>query len=69
MIIQSLLSFIINSKNFSTMSKLHIPMYKNDLFFTEFGEYQQVLTHNVRVDNKPKRRIIKSKIKNEVQYR
>ena len=36
------------------MSKsLILPMYKNDMFFTEFGEYQQVLTHNVRVDNKP----------------
>ena len=34
------------------MSKLLIPMYKNDIFFTEFGEYHQVSTHNVQANKK-----------------
>lgn len=34
------------------MSKLILPMYKNDMFFTEFGEYHQVSTHNVQANKK-----------------
>ena len=57
------------------MSKLILPMYKNDMFFMEFGEYHQVSTHNVQANKKSnsksrnKNVILKHYIKNhEVQH-
>lgn len=48
------------------MSKSQIiPMYKNDLFFMEFGEYEICNIHNVRVSikSKFKSKSLKNKLK------